>query len=99
MSTGGLNQRAVSPCTFFCVSHTLSDLGQVVELLVEQADLGPRHGVVHRGAALAPGVDDDAEGGARGDDGVGPQSVLDVEGLLDVGVCVVPVVKFDNLSD
>ena len=73
------------------------DLGQVVELLVEQPDLGPRHGVVHRGAALAPGVDDDAEGGAGGDDGVGPQRVLDVERLLDVGVRVIPVVQVDSL--
>ncbi len=57
-------------------------LGQLVQLLVDQSHLGARRAGVHGGAALGAGVDDDAEGGAAGHNGVGPQRVIDAQRLL-----------------
>ena len=60
-----------------CHSGREKQLGDVVQLEVNQADLGAWGGVVHGSPALGTRVDDDSDGRARGHYGVGPHGVLD----------------------
>ena len=65
-----------------CHGGREQQLGDVVQLEVNQADLGAWGGIVHGSPALGARVDDDADGRARGHHGVGPHGVLDAQGLF-----------------
>ena len=64
-------------------------LGDSIELEVDESDFGSGAGVVHDCPALGARVDDDAEGGAAGDDCVAPHRVLDRERLFLVASAAV----------
>ena len=69
-------------CQGKCNDNCTKHLGQRIEFLLRQSDLGVRHAGVHDCSRIGSSVDDDSEGGMTGHDSVHPHGMLNPQWLL-----------------